>query len=349
MLNNEELEKILEEAAKTKKIELEVLDKFNLEDNDLKNIYYFLSKNNIEIILENNEKEYEIAGDSYIEDPLKLYLKQISKYPVLTPQEEKALFISYKNGDEKARIKLIESNLKLVVSVAKQYRNRIYGSVMDFLDIIQDGNDGLFIAIERFDLSRGNKFSTYAVYWIRESILRKIAKFKRTIRIPINKSEILDKMRRYEDRNYCEYGVLPTKEEYLMYLGISEQEFDKLICISEGILSLDITSKDDDVCFLKESIRDNSSVSEQAINKILAEELLLEAKNILNERAYEIILLRNGFYNNKVYTLEEVGKICGVSKQRVKQIEQESIAKLKRILLYHEKIKQYTYKNNKKK
>jgi len=320
------IEKKLEEAIKNKKILIEEIDNFNLEETDLKKIYRLLSENDVEIIVEQEEK---VLDDNYTDDSVKMYMREISRYPLLTPEEEKSLFILYKNGDKSAKEKIIQSNLRLSASIAKNYYQKNFNCFIKFLDMIQDGNMGLMKAVEKFDVTKGYKFSTYATLWIRQSILRQMDNCKRTIRIPVNKCAILKKIKKYSDEYYLKSGNIPTKEQLLDIFKISEEEFDMLLLANNEVNSLDMKLKGDEETTILETITDDKSISNSVENKYFSEELKNELKSLLDERSYKILLLRNGFYNDEVLTLEEIGQIYGITKERVRQLEAKALKKAK--------------------
>ena len=277
---------------------------------------------------EENNDETLNGDDSYIEsDPVKAYLKEIGSIPLLTAEEEKKLAFAVLNGDEKARKKLIESNLRLVVSVAKRYKN--HG--LHFLDLIQEGNLGLMKAVEKFNPCRGNKFSTYATWWIRQSITRAIADTASTIRIPVHATEIINKVLRAERDILTSTGKEPNEEELADYLKIDIEKIReaKRILNNSSPISLETPVGEEEDSRFGDFIPSTDDEPEEIAYKEALKDAMEEVMSTLTPREQEVLKLRFGFNNsNRILTLEDVGQILGVTRERVRQIEGKALRKL---------------------
>ena len=275
-----------------------------------------------EIILDDEE----ITKDVNINDPVRMYLKEIGRIPLLTPDEELALSERINNNDEDAKRILAESNLRLVVSIAKRY----VGRGLLFLDLIQEGNIGLMKALDKFDSNRGYKFSTYATWWIRQPITRALADQARTIRVPVHMVETINKMVRVQRQLTLELNREPSEEEIAKKMNISVDKVREVIKISQDPVSLETPIGEEDDSHLGDFIKDESSLSpeEYTENEILKEEIN-EVLESLQPREQEVLRLRFGLKDGTCHTLEEVGKKFNVTRERIRQIEAKALRKLR--------------------
>ncbi|MCL5011854.1 MAG: sigma-70 family RNA polymerase sigma factor [Patescibacteria group bacterium] len=262
-------------------------------------------------------------------DAVQLYLKTIGRTPLLTGQEEKDLAKRSERGDEEARQRLIQANLRLVVSIAKHYVNR--SSNMSILDLIQEGNIGLSRAVDKFDYRKGFKFSTYATWWIRQAIARALADQSRTIRIPVHMVETISKYTQIRRRLAQELGRDPLAEEIAIEMGISVDKVRHIQEISQEVLSLELpVGEDDDNSTLSEFIKDEKGLTpDQITSHSLLREKILEIMDDLTPREREIISLRFGLMDGVTHTLEEVGKKFGVTRERIRQIEAKALERMR--------------------
>lgn len=307
-------------------------------DNDsLDELYNDLMENNIEVISEDDatEKEgdtpiilndSEITKDVNINDPVRMYLKEIGRIPLLSAEEELALSVRVANGEEQAKNRLAESNLRLVVSIAKRY----VGRGLLFLDLIQEGNIGLMKAVDKFDYDKGYKFSTYATWWIRQAITRALADQARTIRVPVHMVETINKMARIQRQLTLELNREPSEEEIAKKMGITVEKVREVIKISQDPVSLETPIGEEDDSHLGDFVKDINAMTpeEYATNEILKEEIksVLET---LQEREQEVLELRFGLIDGTSHTLEEVGKKFNVTRERIRQIEAKALRKLR--------------------
>ena len=279
------------------------------------------------IITENNRYELDLNGyNGFVEDSVKQYLKEIGKYPLLTVKQEQELAKKSKENDKYAAKKLAEHNLRLVVSIAKKY----VGRGLNFLDLIQEGNLGLLKAVERFDVDKGYRFSTYATWWIRQAITRAIADQAKTIRVPVHMVETINKLKRVQRQMTLELDREPTEEELAKALNTTEDKVREIIKISLDPLSLETPIGEEDDSHLGDFVKDDSSLSpeEYAINEVLKDEIS-ELLLTLTEREEQVIKLRFGLIDGTCRTLEEVGTIFGVTRERIRQIEAKALRKLR--------------------
>lgn len=344
----EKLTLLLEHARKKKNVleSQEILDWFKgviLTPEQLDQIYDFLEQNQVDVLrvgedddmepdlfLESEEEIPEIdlsvpEGVS-LEDPVRLYLKEIGKVPLLSVEEELFLAQKMEEGDEAAKNRLVESNLRLVVSIAKRYTGR----GMQFLDLIQEGNLGLMKAVEKFDYRKGYKFSTYATWWIRQAITRAIADQARTIRIPVHMVENINRLIRVSRQLVQELGREPTVEEIAQKLDMSVERVQEIRKISQDPVSLETPVGEEEDSHLGDFIQDNQVTVpvEEATFKLLQEQLR-EALSMLTEREQTVLRMRFGLDDGKPRTLEEVGKEFHVTRERIRQIEAKALRKLR--------------------
>ncbi|MFY9228296.1 MAG: RNA polymerase sigma factor RpoD [Candidatus Microsaccharimonas sp.] len=268
--------------------------------------------------------------DDASDDSVRLYLREIGKIPLLNAEEELALAQKVVSGDKKAKDKMAEANMRLVVSIAKRYSGR----GLDFLDLIQEGNTGLLRAVEKFDPDKGFKFSTYATWWIRQAITRAIADQARTIRIPVHMVETINKLLRTQRRMTQELNREPTIEELAKELEMEPDKVEYVMKIKQDITSLDAgvgRDGDDEDSVLRDFIEDEESATpeESAASQLLKEQVQA-ILSTLSDREQKIIKMRFGLENGKSHTLEEVGQEFAVTRERIRQIEAKALAKLRK-------------------
>lgn len=269
--------------------------------------------------------------DEVSDDSVRLYLREIGKIPLLTADEELALAQKVVAGDKRAKDKMAEANMRLVVSIAKRYSGR----GLDFLDLIQEGNTGLLRAVEKFDPDKGFKFSTYATWWIRQAITRAIADQARTIRIPVHMVETINKLLRTQRRMTQELNREPTIDELAKELEMEPEKVEYVIKIKQDIHSLDAgvgrDGDDDSESVLGDFIEDEDATSpeESAAGQLLKEQVA-EVLGALTDREQKIIKMRFGLDDDKSHTLEEVGQEFSVTRERIRQIEAKALAKLRK-------------------
>ena len=268
--------------------------------------------------------------DAFADDSVRLYRREIGKIPLLTAEEEADLAQRIVKGDQKAKNKMVEANMRLVVSIAKRYGGR----GLDFLDLIQEGNTGLLRAVDKFDPAKGFKFSTYATWWVRQAITRAIADQARTIRIPVHMVETINKVLRTTRKLTSELNREPTNEEIAKALNIEPEKVDYVMRIKQDIASLDASvgrDGDDEDSVLGDFVEDEErdSPEESASNQILKEQLS-EIIATLSDREQKIIRLRFGIGGGKPHTLEEVGAEFDVTRERIRQIEAKALNKLRK-------------------
>lgn len=260
------------------------------------------------------------------DDPVRMYLKEIGKVPLLTAEEERELAIRMQNGDEEAKNKLCESNLRLVVSIAKRYLNR----GLTFLDLIQEGNLGLIKAVDKFDYTKGFKFSTYATWWIRQAITRSIADQARTIRIPVHMVETINKLIRIQRQLLQELGREPSAEEIAKEMGITVEKVREIKKISQDPVSLETPIGEEEDSHLGDFIPDDDVPAPvDAAAYSMLKEQLMEVLDTLSEREKKVLMLRFGLEDGRPRTLEEVGKEFNVTRERIRQIEAKALRKLR--------------------
>ncbi len=356
----QELLKELVDKGKTSKNKLtytsiaDILESADLDKNQMDDIYELLMSKGIEIVSETEPDDFDIileddtdltedpdiiieeANDLDLEanmpkgvtvdDPVRMYLKEIGKVPLLSADEEIELARRMENGDEDAKKRLCEANLRLVVSIAKRY----VGRGMLFLDLIQEGNLGLIKAVDKFDYTKGYKFSTYATWWIRQAITRSIADQARTIRIPVHMVETINKLIRVSRQLLQTYGREPTPEEIAAEMGLSVEKVREIQKIAQEPVSLETPIGEEEDSHLGDFIPDEDvpAPAEAAAFSMLKEQLV-EVLDTLTEREQKVLKLRFGLEDGRARTLEEVGKEFEVTRERIRQIEAKALRKLR--------------------
>ncbi|MFA6407446.1 MAG: sigma-70 family RNA polymerase sigma factor [Candidatus Paceibacterota bacterium] len=275
------------------------------------------------------ELEDSTRIDQDLPDAVQMYLKEIGRTPLLNSKEEKELAKRNEAGDELARQKLIQANLRLVVSIAKRYVNR--SPHLSILDLIQEGNIGLSRAVDKFDYRRGFKFSTYATWWIRQAVTRALADYSRTIRIPVHMVETITKYTQTKRRLMQELGREPLPEEIATEMNLDVEKVHYIQKISQEVISLETPIGDDDEdSTLSDFIKDETSMSpDQLANAALLRDQIREVLTDLTERERKILSMRFGLEDNIPHTLEEVGKVFGVTRERIRQIEAKALEKIR--------------------
>ena len=293
----------------------DVLLEGNLDDMDLMN-------------LEEEElvDPVDLAAEYNLDDPVRMYLKEIGQIKLLSAEEEVDLAKRVAEGDQKAKNKLTEANLRLVVSIAKKYSGR----GLHILDLIQEGNTGLIRAVDKFDWTKGNKFSTYATWWIRQAITRAIADQARTIRVPVHMVEVINKATRCNRKLVQELGREPTVEEIAKELNLPVEKIIEANRTAADTLSLDTPVGDEEDTSIGSFVEDERTPgpADATSNAMLAE-ALKEILDTLTEREADVLRMRFGMYDGRTHTLEEVGQIFGVTRERIRQIENKAIRKLR--------------------
>jgi RNA polymerase primary sigma factor len=355
------LKKAQDDGGEIEQAEIdEAIQKFDMSDAELEDLMNFFLKKKIKVISDSDEeglsemdfdaseddisaemfdedvpdeKELQdisnlIVGDVKVNDSVKIYLKEIGKVRLLNAQEEVEIAKRIANGDEEAKQELINANLRLVISIAKRYAGR----GMPFLDLIQEGNMGLIKAVEKFDYTKGFKFSTYATWWIRQAITRAIADQARTIRIPVHMVETINKITRAQRQLVQELGRDPTAEEISERLegALSPERIREIQCINQEPVSLETPIGEEDDSHLGDFIEDKEIVSpSEYTTKSLLKDELYDVLQELTDREARVLELRYGLLDNHPRTLEEVGKEFGVTRERIRQIEAKAIKKLR--------------------
>lgn len=344
----EKLQELLATAKKKKNVlEYQEINDFfrdmELDAEQFEKILDFLESNNIDVlrisddddddILIDEEEEVEVENIDLsvpdgisIEDPVRMYLKEIGKVPLLSAEEEIELAKRMELGDQEAKKQLAEANLRLVVSIAKRY----VGRGMLFLDLIQEGNLGLIKAVEKFDYRKGYKFSTYATWWIRQAITRAIADQARTIRIPVHMVETINKLIRVSRQLLQELGREPSPEEIAEEMNMPVDRVREILKISQEPVSLETPIGEEEDSHLGDFIQDdNVPVPAEAAAQTLLKEQLDEVLDTLTEREQKVLRLRFGMNDGRARTLEEVGKEFDVTRERIRQIEAKALRKLR--------------------
>ena len=317
-----------------------------LDSDQMEKVFDYLEANNVDVLRISNDDDdipdeivmsdeddidvekidLSVPDGISIEDPVRMYLKEIGKVPLLSAEEEVELAKRMADGDEEAKKRLAEANLRLVVSIAKRY----VGRGMLFLDLIQEGNLGLIKAVEKFDYHKGFKFSTYATWWIRQAITRAIADQARTIRIPVHMVETINKLIRVSRQLLQELGREPTPEEIAAELDMPVERVREILKISQEPVSLETPIGEEEDSHLGDFIQDdNVPVPADAAAFTLLKEQLIEVLGTLTEREQKVLRLRFGMNDGRARTLEEVGKEFDVTRERIRQIEAKALRKLR--------------------
>ncbi len=317
-LGEEQFDKVLETLEQNGVDVLRITEDDDVDDEEI-----ILSEED-EVDMEN--LDLTIPDGISIEDPVRMYLKEIGKVPLLSAEEEIELAKKMETGDQEAKKRLAEANLRLVVSIAKRY----VGRGMLFLDLIQEGNLGLIKAVEKFDYRKGYKFSTYATWWIRQAITRAIADQARTIRIPVHMVETINKLIRVSRQLLQELGREPTPEEIAAEMNLPVERVREILKISQEPVSLETPIGEEEDSHLGDFIQDdNVPVPADAAAFTLLKEQLVEVLGTLTEREQKVLRLRFGLDDGRARTLEEVGKEFNVTRERIRQIEAKALRKLR--------------------
>ncbi|MEG2457947.1 MAG: RNA polymerase sigma factor RpoD [Bacilli bacterium] len=343
---DERVQELVEEGRKNGFLTYELIAKktidLDLDNNALDDLYNVLTENNIEVKAEDDDEEtskIELVEDAAtleritneskdmsVNDNVRMYLKEIGKISLLTLEEEQGISRRVAEGDIEAKNKLAESNLRLVVSIAKRY----VGRGLLFLDLIQEGNIGLMKAVEKFDFDKGYKFSTYATWWIRQAITRALADQARTIRVPVHMVETINKMARIERQMTLELNRDPSDEELAKKMNLTIDKISEIRKISQDPVSLETPIGEEDDSHLADFVPDITTMSPEdaATYEILKEELKAVLLT-LTKREEEVLIMRFGLFDGTCHTLEEVGKRFGVTRERIRQIEAKALRKLR--------------------
>jgi len=326
---------------------MERLSTFEQDSDQIDEFFEYLSDQQIEVLNETDEEDQQeddmpedeeedqeefdfddlsVPPGIKINDPVRMYLKEIGRVPLLSADEEIELALRIENGDEEAKRRLAEANLRLVVSIAKRY----VGRGMLFLDLIQEGNMGLIKAVEKFDYKKGFKFSTYATWWIRQAITRAIADQARTIRIPVHMVETINKLIRISRQLLQELGREPTPEEIAEKMDLTPEKVREILKIAQEPVSLETPIGEEDDSHLGDFIEDQEALapSDAAAYELLKEQLE-DVLDTLTDREENVLRLRFGLDDGRTRTLEEVGKVFGVTRERIRQIEAKALRKLR--------------------
>ena len=338
MIRDSDLRSHLEDAdLSAEKIE-EIYDSFEAmniqivsEDLDLGDALDLVGDLDDDIDLSDVDEEdlvdpVDLAAEYNLDDPVRMYLKEIGQIKLLSAEEEVELAQKVSEGDQAAKNKLTEANLRLVVSIAKKYSGR----GLHILDLIQEGNTGLIRAVDKFDWTKGNKFSTYATWWIRQAITRAIADQARTIRVPVHMVEVINKATRCNRKLVQELGREPTVEEIAAELGLPVEKIIEANRTAADTLSLDTPVGDEEDTSIGSFVEDERTPGPaDATSNALLAEALKEILDTLTEREADVLRMRFGMYDGRTHTLEEVGQIFGVTRERIRQIENKAIRKLR--------------------
>ena len=328
------IEKGKAKGALTYKEIMDMLEEIELDSDQIEKVYESLEALGIDVIDEEEQEEesqdeelsISVPEGVNIDDPVRMYLKEIGKVALLTAEEEVELAKRMEAGDEAAKRKLVEANLRLVVSIAKRY----VGRGMLFLDLIQEGNLGLIKAVEKFDYEKGFKFSTYATWWIRQAISRAIADQARTIRIPVHMVEPINKLIRVSRQLLQELGREPTPEEIAKEMNIPEDKVREIMKIAQEPVSLETPIGEEEDSHLGDFIPDEEALApSEAAAFTLLKEQLMDVLDTLTDREEKVLRLRFGLDDGRARTLEEVGKVFDVTRERIRQIEAKALRKLR--------------------
>lgn len=315
----------------------DALEELDFDVERVEKLYDTLESMNIEIVedftdegieeLKNEDLESSLASEGIsIDDPVKVYLKEIGRVPLLTPEEEIELATRMEQGDEEARKRLAEANLRLVVSIAKRY----VGRGMQFLDLIQEGNLGLIKAVEKFDHTKGFKFSTYATWWIRQAITRAIADQARTIRIPVHMVETINKVKKVTSQLLHKNGHDPSADEIAAELDMPVDKVREIMRVAQEPVSLETPIGEEEDSHLGDFIPDDDAPAPaEAASHTLLKEQLSDVLSTLTPREEKVLRLRFGLEDGRSRTLEEVGKEFNVTRERIRQIEAKALRKLR--------------------
>ena len=324
---------------------MEALEDDDFDIDQIENVYETLEKNGIEVTgymdasdfkdIESDLERLDTAEDMeqalvqeglIIDDPVRMYLKEIGRVPLLNADRERDLAQRMAEGDVEAKKQLVEANLRLVVSIAKRY----VGKGMFFLDLIQEGNLGLMKAVEKFDHDRGHKFSTYATWWIRQAITRAIADQARTIRIPVHMVETIHRVSRASRQLLQELGREPSAEEIAVSLGMGADKVREIMKVAQDPVSLETPIGEEEDSHLGDFIPDEDSPAPaEAATRTLLREQLIEVLHTLTPREEQVLTLRFGLEDGRQRTLEEVGKVFNITRERIRQIEAKALRKLR--------------------
>ena len=307
----------------------DIMEKFDTTPAQMDFVYKALPESGVQIVDE-DQRDRELfeqaLSDIGLDDPVKMYLKDIGRVPLLTADEEVELAKRMQEDDAAAKRRLSEANLRLVVSIAKRY----VGRGMLFLDLIQEGNLGLMKAVEKFDYQKGFKFSTYATWWIRQSITRAIADQARTIRIPVHMVETINKLTRVQRVLLQELGREPTPEEIAIKMGVTEEKVREIQKIAQDPVSLETPIGEEEDSHLGDFIEDEKTATpSDSVASTMLKEQLLAVLDTLTPREQMVLRLRYGTDDGKPRTLEEVGKVFNVTRERIRQIEAKALRKLR--------------------
>lgn len=325
----------------------QIASKYGLDADDMNKLIQKVEDNGIAVVGEDggptkqqmiNEEDVNVdepeptaaekaaATKLKVSDPVRMYLKEIGRVPLLSGEEEVELAIRISQGDELAKQELAEANLRLVVSIAKRY----VGRGMQFLDLIQEGNMGLMKAVEKFDHTKGFKFSTYATWWIRQAITRAIADQARTIRIPVHMVETINKLVRVQRQLLQDLGREPTPEEIGAEMDLSTEKVREILKIAQEPVSLETPIGEEDDSHLGDFIEDEAAMSPETFtSSALLREQLEDVLDTLTDREENVLRLRFGLDDGNIRTLEQVGKVFGVTRERIRQIEAKALRKLR--------------------
>ncbi len=327
-----EINRVLEKAKKKGSVTMEELaDSFSkLNADQIDEILARIQESGIKLLettlMENDEELEKLISQSNIEDPVKMYLKDIGKVPLLTQEEEIELGKRVAEGDQDAKDKLCESNLRLVVAIAKKYGGR----GMMFLDLIQEGNFGLVKAVEKYDYTKGYRFSTYATWWIRQAITRAIADQARTIRIPVHMVETINRQGKVARQLTVSLGREPTPAEIAKEMGISESKVRDIQRIAQDTVSLETPVGEEEDSSLGSFIKDtNTATPEESATTSMLKEQLVTVLGSLTPREQKVVMMRYGLEDGHAKTLEEVGREFNVTRERIRQIEAKALKKLR--------------------